>query len=98
VAINDSTIGGGGGRRGCGLSSQPTTPLILLKNATTEQQRILYAKNGIWFDALTTLGDLRRSKPKELNAIENWNRLLQSIGLENLKTKLIVNCCTLKSL
>jgi hypothetical protein len=70
----------------------------LLKNATPEQQAILYAKNGIWFDALTTLGDLRRSKPKDLSAIENWNRLLQSIGLENLKTEPIVNCCTPKSL
>jgi Domain of Unknown Function (DUF928) len=66
----------------------------LLKQATPEQQAILYAKNGIWFDALTTLGDLRRSKPKDLSAIENWNRLLQSIGLENLKTEPIVNCCT----
>lgn len=70
----------------------------LLKNATPAQQAILYAKNGIWFDALTTLGDLRRSKPKDLSAIENWNRLLQSIGLENLKTQPIVNCCTPKSL
>ncbi len=70
----------------------------MLKNATLEQQAILYAKHGIWFDALTTLGDLRRSKPKELSAIENWNRLLQSIGLENLKTEPIVNCCTPKSL
>ena len=72
----------------------PDAKLInLLKNATPEQQAILYAKHGIWFDALTTLGDLRRSKPKELGAIKTWNRLLQSIGLENLKTKPIVNCC-----
>jgi Domain of Unknown Function (DUF928) len=70
----------------------------MLKNATPEQQAILYAKHGIWFDALTILGDLRRSKPKELSAIENWNRLLQSIGLENLKTEPIVNCCKPKSI
>jgi Domain of Unknown Function (DUF928) len=69
----------------------------LLKNATPTQQAILYAKNGIWFDALTTLGDLRRSKPKDLSAIENWNRLLNSIGLENLKPEPIVNCCIPKT-
>ncbi len=69
-----------------GLTSQ-------LKQATPQQRVSLYDQNGIWFDALTTLGELRLSNPQDARFTEDWNRLLQSVGLEKLIAKPLVPCC-----
>lgn len=49
-----------------------------LERATTLQKAILYAKNGIWFEALTTVHELRRSNPQD----PQWDYLLHSADLE----------------
>lgn len=64
-----------------------------LKQATPQQQADLYAQNGIWFDALTTLGNLRLTSPQDPRLIADWNSLLQSVGLEKLTTKPLIHCC-----
>jgi hypothetical protein len=72
----------------------PSPALInQLKQATPQQQASLYAQNGIWFDALTTLGKLHLANPQDAQLRKDWNDLLQSVGLEELTTKPLFPCC-----
>lgn len=45
---------------------------------------IVYAENGIWFDALTILAQLQQQEPNNSIYQEDWNRLLNSVGLQDL--------------
>lgn len=74
-------------------TSPSATLTSQLKQATPQQQANLYAQNGIWFDALTTLAKLRLTKPQDTHLTEDWNRLLQTVGLEKLTTKPLTQCC-----
>lgn len=62
------------------------TPAIAGQLATTDprQQGEVFASNGIWFNALTTLAELRRTQPQDSVVAEDWKTLLQSIGLEEI--------------
>ena len=62
-----------------------------LKQATPQQRVRLYAKNGIWYDALTTLAELRLAKPKDPTLAVEWMNLLKSIDLENLAKQTLIN-------
>ncbi|PAX51117.1 DUF928 domain-containing protein [Brunnivagina elsteri] len=64
-----------------------------LANAKTPiQQATVYAKNGIWFDALTTLGiNIRKEKSKEISSA--WTELLRQVNLEKNSSLPITNCC-----
>ncbi len=63
--------------------------------AATPQQRIdLYAANGIWHEALTTLAELRMVNPEDTILKADWNDLLQSTGLADIASKPIVHCCS----
>ncbi len=64
-----------------------------LKQGTPLQQVELYAKNGIWYDALINLAKLRLAKPKDTSLLEKWTTLLQSEKLENLADRPLLNCC-----
>ena len=50
-----------------------------------------YARNGIWFDALGVLADLRIAEPDNLDAIAAWEELLQSVGLDRVGTAPLLN-------
>lgn len=78
------------------MSSSPTLT-SQLKQASPQQQAALYAQNGIWFDALTTLAEQRLASPQEARLIEDWQTLLRSIGLEPMTTKPLIPCCQSKS-
>lgn len=62
------------------VKRETLTPVLLsqLDKATTLQKAILYAQNGIWFEALTTTAQLHRSNSQDTQ----WYILLQSAGLE----------------
>lgn len=64
-----------------------------LENATPRSRVALYAANGIWFEALSTASVLRERDPKD----NSWTALLQAVGLNDLATEPIVECCTVKS-
>lgn len=49
-----------------------------LETATPVQKAAIYAANGIWFDSINILAQLRSSNEAE------WQSLLQSIGLSNI--------------
>jgi hypothetical protein len=55
-----------------------------LKQATPENQVVLYAGNRLWPETLKTLTDLRRNSPNNPNLNDGWNQLLKSVGLNNI--------------
>jgi hypothetical protein len=61
-----------------------------LKQASLQQQVRLYAENGIWFDALGVLAELRLANPKDAALAKDWEQLLQSVKLETFKAEPIV--------
>ncbi len=59
-----------------------------LDQATTPQQKAdLYAQAGIWYEAVTTLAELRRQKPNDQAVNAQWIELLQSVDLEAIATE-----------
>ncbi|MGI0488848.1 DUF928 domain-containing protein [Pantanalinema rosaneae CENA516] len=61
-----------------------------LTNTSALEQAALYAKAGVWYDALTILAELRQQDPQ---AATNWRTLLKEVGLGDLADKPIVDCC-----
>ncbi len=71
-----------------------------LQQATPQQQARLYAENGIWFDAVTTLAELRLANPAPADLSKtggtpddgatDWAQLLQSVKLEMFAAEPIV--------
>lgn len=65
--------------------------------AATPQQRIaLYAQNGIWYEVLTTLIELRILDADNATLNGYWTSMLKSVGLSNVASMPIVNCCIAK--
>ncbi|MDF5707464.1 MAG: DUF928 domain-containing protein [Nostoc sp. S4] len=61
-----------------------------LKQSSPRQQAAIYAKNGIWYDALTSLAELRLTNLQDSQLIEDWENLLKVIKLEKLATKPLI--------
>lgn len=64
-----------------------------IEQATPLQKAALYAENGIWHDALTTLGEARLSQPNNASLLANWSSLLKSEELDKLANYPLINCC-----
>lgn len=65
-----------------------------LEQATPREQVSLYAANGIWYEAMTSLAELRHANPKDTSLTTDWTGLLQSVGLGAIAQEPIVRCCT----
>lgn len=52
-----------------------------LATASPMEKIHLYARSGIWYEAVTTLASLRRQEPADPKLSTAWNNLLQSVGL-----------------
>ena len=50
-----------------------------------------YVNQGIWFDALTILANLRQSQPHQETFDFAWEELLESVGLEALKDTTVLS-------
>ncbi|BAZ10157.1 hypothetical protein NIES4071_19710 [Calothrix sp. NIES-4071] len=76
---------------------QPLNSIVQseLDKATPQQQVALYADNGVWYEALTTLAKERRIKPQDASLTSDWASLLGSVGLQNIAAEPIVDCCKL---
>ncbi len=59
-----------------------------LVNASPQEQANLYWKNGIWYNAVTILGQLYRTNPTDTTIKSAWNNLLRSIGLQDISRHL----------
>lgn len=61
--------------------------------AATKKERdriIIYAANGLWYDALTALAKLRRSSPQDRTLANDWRDLLGDVGLNEIASERIV--------
>ncbi|NJL19852.1 MAG: DUF928 domain-containing protein [Leptolyngbyaceae cyanobacterium SM1_3_5] len=76
------------------VQRSPLTPeqQAQLVAATSLERSRLYAAFGFWYDALTTLADLRQTDPTQAETA--WNELLQQVGLEAVADQPIASCCT----
>lgn len=54
----------------------------------------LYAEAGIWYEALTTSAQLRRTDPKNIKSRMDWWTLLKSVKLNTLASEQFIDCCT----
>lgn len=63
----------------------------LVAAKTPLEQATLYAEKGIWYDALTTLGEQRRQNGGDAAINAAWTELLQQSNLGNPATAPIVN-------
>jgi hypothetical protein len=61
-----------------------------LANADPMAKAIAYAKNGIWYETLATLAQMRRLAPDDSELRAEWTQLLQSQGLESIADQPLV--------
>ena len=59
-----------------------------LKNATEKEKPSIYAESesegkGLWLDTLTSLANLIKANPNDLELQEDWESLLQSVDVED---------------
>ena len=57
-----------------------------IKQATPLNRLTLYTQAGIWYEAASTLDELRRTQPNNQEVQEIWAEFLKSAGLEALAT------------
>lgn len=62
-----------------------------LQQAEPLKKAEIYAENGIWFESLATLAQLRQNQPTNETLTKQWNDLLQSVGLEAVANQPFVN-------
>jgi Domain of Unknown Function (DUF928) len=73
------------------------TLLNALAKATAVQLPSIYAKSGIWHEALTTSVKLRCTQPYNLGVKLNWRQLLTSVGLNNILSEPLLDSCQTKN-
>ena len=61
-----------------------------LANPDPMARAIAYAKNGIWYETLATLAQMRRLAPDDSGPRTEWMQLLQSQGLKEIADKPLV--------
>ncbi|MBG1269635.1 DUF928 domain-containing protein [Nostoc sp. WHI] len=68
-------------------------PATVKKLETTEplKRYAIYAQNGIWYEALTILAELRQKNPKDATLKAEWQDLLKSISLDDIAAKPILS-------
>ena len=54
---------------------------LRLQQATSQERLALYAENRLWYEALGTLVDLRRTLPEDAELASAWDKLLESVNL-----------------
>jgi Domain of Unknown Function (DUF928) len=55
-----------------------------LSQLPPQQRATLYAENGLFYDAVTTLATLKTTQPQNRSIHQDWQNLLDSIALQNL--------------
>ena len=62
-----------------------------LAQADPRQKTVIYAENGIWLDALSTLAAARRDQPNDTALKADWESLLDSVTLGKIAKEPIVH-------
>lgn len=74
----------------------PPAAVASLQNSTTATERAqVYAENGIWYDALKTLAELKRTNASSSNVTATWREFLssESVKLDPVVAYPLVECC-----
>ncbi|MEH2237788.1 DUF928 domain-containing protein [Nostoc sp.] len=68
-------------------------PAVVKELQTTEplKRYAIYAQNGIWYEALTILAQLRQKNPKDAALQAEWRNLLSSIRLNDIAAEPILS-------
>lgn len=76
---------------------EPTPQLESQLQAAKAQEYVVYAANGIWYDAVAHLAQLRLTNPLNARLNDDWANLLSSkgVGLERLNQESIVGSAIL---
>ncbi|WP_017301779.1 DUF928 domain-containing protein [Nodosilinea nodulosa] len=53
-----------------------------LEQASASDRLALYEQDGVWYDALALLAELRRTDPEDTSLATTWHELLQSGGID----------------
>ncbi|MGF1938820.1 MAG: DUF928 domain-containing protein [Nostoc sp. ChiQUE02] len=62
-----------------------------LGTAVAPQQKVaIYAQEGIWFDSLTMLAQMRQKNPYDVSVAKDWQSLLRFVNLDNVATAPLV--------
>ncbi len=83
----------------CGEYLEPDSPSVNAWIRRVEQPELpvseksvsKLASNGIWYDAISELAQLRNAQPENSQLTQSWTELLQSVGLEKIATKPLIN-------
>ncbi|KKD39191.1 DUF928 domain-containing protein [Limnoraphis robusta] len=55
-----------------------------LEKANLQERFNLYNQNGIWYEALLALFELRRANPNDITLIQEWKELLHFVEIEKI--------------
>ena len=66
-----------------------------LAQVSDSERATIYAREGIWYETLKTMAQLRRDRPNDLELAANWASILASVGLADLAEEPLTGCCTL---
>jgi hypothetical protein len=76
----------------------PDATETALRQSSPRDQAAIYAAEGIWQDALTTLATLRLEQPSDPTLRVDWESFLDSGGLGELSDRSLVDCCSPESM
>ena len=63
---------------------QPSAEVVSqLKNLPPLDRITVYTRNNLWYDAVATLAELRRSRPNDPAVQTRWRELLRSVNLDD---------------
>ncbi|GET42178.1 DUF928 domain-containing protein [Microseira wollei] len=68
-----------------------------LQQAKERDRPDVYAQNGLWYDTLMALAQMRRSPSNNATLTADWKQLLESAGLKEIADKPLIDCCTIQS-
>ncbi len=71
------------------IEPQPTLKSDLA-NPDPMARAIVYANNGLWYETVTTLAQLRRKAPNDAKLTAEWRQLLQSQKLDSVASQPLV--------
>lgn len=76
------------------VALSPTVKTQLNNAKSPLEQAKIYAKNSLWFDTVTTLGNsMRNSSKKDAALTATWNNLLEQVNLTSSASEAITSCC-----
>ncbi|GAB4535410.1 MAG: DUF928 domain-containing protein [Pleurocapsa sp.] len=62
-----------------------------LATANEPKKAVIYAREGIWYDAIALLAQLRKDNPNDNQVNTMWNELLEQVALKEISSQPILN-------